>query len=62
MIESIIVAIVAAIIIGVVAYSYSKRIADLKDVHNKQIADLKEAHVKQIADLKEAQTAQLEQL
>lgn len=62
MIESIIVAIVAAIIIGVVAYSYSKRIADLKDVHNKQIAELKEAHKKQIAELKEAQTAQLEQL
>jgi len=53
---------VAAIIIGVVAYSYSKRIADLKDVHNKQIAELKEAHEKQIAELKEAQTAQLEQL
>ena len=47
---------------GVVAYSYSKRIADLKDVHNKQIAELKEAHEKQIAELKEAQTAQLEQL
>lgn len=62
MIESIIVAIVAAIIIGVVAYSYSKRIADLKDVHNKQIAELKEAHEKQIAELKEAQTAQIEQL
>lgn len=62
MIESIIVAIVAAIIIGVMAYSYSKRIADLKDVHNKQIAELKEAHEKQIAELKEAQTAQLEQL
>lgn len=62
MIESIIVVIVAAIIIGVVAYSYSKRIADLKDVHNKQIAELKEAHEKQIAELKEAQTAQLEQL
>lgn len=62
MIESIIVAIVAAIIIGVVVYSYSKRIADLKDVHNKQIAELKEAHEKQIAELKEAQTAQLEQL
>ena len=62
MIESIIVAIVAAIIIGVVSYSYSKRIADLKDVHNKQIAELKEAHEKQIAELKEAQTAQLEQL
>lgn len=62
MIESIIVTIVAAIIIGVVAYSYSKRIADLKDVHNKQIAELKEAHEKQIAELKEAQTAQLEQL
>ena len=62
MIESIIVAIVAAIIIGVVTYSYSKRIADLKDVHNKQIAELKEAHEKQIAELKEAQTAQLEQL
>lgn len=62
MIESIIVAIVAAIIIGVVAYSYSKRIADLKDVHNKQIAELKEAHEKQIAELKEAQTAQLEHL
>lgn len=62
MIESIIVAIVAAIIIGVVAYSYSKRIADLKDVHNKQIAELKEAHEKQIAELKEAQTARLEQL
>lgn len=62
MIESIIVAIVAAIIIGVVAYSYSKRIADLKEVHNKQIAELKEAHEKQIAELKEAQTAQLEQL
>ena len=52
----------AAIIIGVVAYSYSKRIADLKDVHNKQITELKEAHEKQIAELKEAQTAQLEQL
>ena len=52
----------AAIIIGVVAYSYSKRIADLKDVHNKQIAELKEAHEKQIAELKEVQTAQLEQL
>lgn len=52
----------AAIIIGVVAYSYSKRIAYLKDVHNKQIAELKEAHEKQIAELKEAQTAQLEQL
>ena len=52
----------AAIIIGVVAYSYSKRIADLKDVHNKQIAELKEAHEKQIAELKEAQIAQLEQL
>ena len=62
MIESIIVVIVAAIIISVVAYSYSKRIADLKDVHNKQIAELKEAHEKQIAELKEAQTAQLEQL
>ena len=62
MIESIIVAIVAAIIIGVVTYSYSKRIADLKDVHNKQIAELKEAHEKQIAELKEAQTTQLEQL
>ena len=62
MIESIIVVIVASIIIGVVAYSYSKRIADLKDVHNKQIAELKEAHEKQIAELKEAQTAQLEQL
>lgn len=62
MIESIIVVIVAAIIIGVVAYSYSKRIADLKDVHNKQIAELKEAHEKQIAELKKAQTAQLEQL
>lgn len=62
MIESIIVAIVAAIIIVVVAYSYSKRIADLKDVHNKQIAELKEAHEKQIAELKEAQTTQLEQL
>lgn len=62
MIENIIVVIVAAIIIGVVAYSYSKRIADLKDVHNKQIAELKEAHEKQIAELKEAQTAQLEQL
>lgn len=62
MIESIIVAIVAAVIIGVVVYSYSKRIADLKDVHNKQIAELKEAHEKQIAELKEAQTVQLEQL
>lgn len=62
MIESIIVVIVAAIIIGVVVYSYSKRIADLKDVHNKQIAELKEAHEKQIAELKEAQTAQFEQL
>lgn len=62
MIESIIVVIVAAVIIGVVAYSYSKRIADLKEVHNKQIAELKEAHEKQIAELKEAQTAQLEQL
>lgn len=73
MIESIIVAIVAAIIIGVVAYSYSKRISELKDVHNKQIAELKEAyekqiaelkeaHEKQIVELKEAQTAQLEQV
>ena len=62
MIESIIVAIVAAVIIGVVAYSYSKRISELKDVHNKQIAELKEAYEKQIAELKEAQTAQLEQL
>lgn len=73
MIESIIVAIVAAVIIGVVVYSYSKRISDLKDVHNKQIAELKEAHEKQIAELKEAhekqiselkeaQTAQLEQV
>lgn len=62
MIESIIVAIVAAVIIGVVVYSYSKRISELKDVHNKQIAELKEAHEKQIAELKEAQTAQLEQL
>lgn len=62
MIESIIVAIVAAVIIGVVAYSYSKRISELKDVHDKQIAELKEAHEKQIAELKEAQTAQLEQL
>ena len=62
MIESIIVAIVAAVIIGVVAYSYSKRISELKDVHNKQIAELKEAHEKQIEELKEAQTAQLEQL
>ena len=62
MIESIIVVIVAAIIISVVAYSYSKRIADLKDMHNKQIAELKEAHEKQIAELKEAQTAQIEQL
>lgn len=62
MIESIIVVIVAAVIIGVVVYSYSKRISDLKDVHNKQIAELKEAHEKQIAELKEAQTAQLEQL
>ncbi len=62
MIESIIVVIVAAIIIGVVAYSYSKRISELKDVHNKQIAELKEAHEKQIAEQKEAQTAQLEQL
>lgn len=62
MIESIIVVIVAAIIIGVVVYSYSKRISELKDVHNKQIAELKEAHEKQIAELKEAQTAQLEQL
>lgn len=52
----------AAVIICVVAYSYSKRIADLKDVHNKQITELKEAHEKQIAELKEAQTAQLEQL
>lgn len=52
----------AAIIIGVVAYSYSKRISELKDVHNKQIAELKEAHEKQIAEQKEAQTAQLEQL
>lgn len=52
----------AAVIIGVVVYSYSKRIADLKDVHNKQIAELKEAHEKQIAELKEAQTVQLEQL
>lgn len=62
MIESIIVAIVAAVIIGVVVYSYSKRISELKDVHNKQIAELKEAHEKQIAELKEAQTAQLEQV
>lgn len=62
MIESIIVAIVAAVIIGVVAYSYSKRISELKDVHNKQIAELKEAHEKQISELKEAQTAQLEQV
>lgn len=73
MIESIIVAIVAAVIIGVVAYSYSKRISELKDVHDKQIAELKEAyekqiaelkeaHEKQVAELKEAQTAQLEQL
>ena len=73
MIESIIVAIVAAVIIGVVAYSYSKRISELKDVHNKQIAELKEAyekqiaelkeaHEKQIVELKEAQTAQLEQV
>lgn len=62
MIESIIVAIVAAVIIGVVVYSYSKRISELKDVHDKQIAELKEAYEKQIAELKEAQTAQLEQL
>ena len=62
MIESIIVAIVAAIIIGVVAYSYSKRIADLKDVHNKQIAELKEAQTAQLEQLKAAQTAQLEQV
>lgn len=62
MIESIIVAIVAAVIIGVVVYSYSKRISELKDVHNKQIAELKEAHEKQIAELKAAQTAQLEQV
>lgn len=62
MIESIIVAIVAAVIIGVVVYSYSKRISELKDVHNKQIAELKEAHEKQISELKEAQTAQLEQV
>ena len=62
MIESIIVAIVAAIIIGVVAYSYSKRIADLKDVHNKQIAELKEAQTTQLEQLKAAQTAQLEQV
>ena len=62
MIESIIVVIVAAIIIGVVAYSYSKRIADLKDVHNKQIAELKEAQTAQLEQLKAAQTAQLEQV
>lgn len=62
MIESIIVAIVAAVIIGVVVYSYSKRISELKDVHNKQIAELKEAHEKQISELKEAQTVQLEQV
>ena len=62
MIESIIVVIVAAVIIGVVVYSYSKRISELKDVHNKQIAELKEAHEKQISELKEAQTAQLEQV
>ena len=52
----------AAIIIGVVAYSYSKRIADLKDVHNKQIAELKEAQTAQLEQLKAAQTAQLEQV
>lgn len=62
MIESIIVAIVAAVIIGVVVYSYSKRISELKDVHNKQIAELKETHEKQTSELKEAQTAQLEQV
>lgn len=50
----------AAIIIGVVAYSYSKRIADLKDVHNKQIAELKEAQTAQLEQLKAAQAAQLE--
>ena len=61
MIESIIIAIVAAIIIGVVVYSYSKRISELKDVHNQQTEELKEAHSKQIAELKEAHEAQLKQ-
>ena len=73
MIESIIIAIVAAIIIGVVVYSYSKRISELKDVHNQQTEELKdvhnqqteelkEAHSKQIAELKEAHEAQLKQV
>lgn len=61
MIESIIIAIVAAIIIGVVVYSYSKRISELKDMHNQQTEELKEAHSKQIAELKEAHEAQLKQ-
>lgn len=62
MIESIIIVIVAAIIIGVVVYSYSKRISELKDVHNQQTEELKEAHSKQIAELKEAHEAQLKQV
>lgn len=62
MIESIIIAIVAAIIIGVVVYSYSKRISELKDMHNQQTEELKEAHSKQIAELKEAHEAQLKQV
>ena len=62
MIESIIIAIVAAIIIGVVVYSYSRRISELKDVHNQQTEELKEAHSKQIAELKEAHEAQLKQV
>lgn len=62
MIESIIIAIVAAIIIGVVVYSYSKRISELKDVHNQQTEELKEAHSKQIAELKETHEAQLKQV
>lgn len=62
MIESIIIAIVAAIIIGIVVYSYSKRISELKDVHNQQTEELKEAHCKQIAELKEAHEAQLKQV
>lgn len=61
MIESIIIVIVAAIIIGVVVYSYSKRISELKDMHNQQTEELKEAHSKQIAELKEAHEAQLKQ-
>jgi DNA anti-recombination protein RmuC len=52
---------VAAIIIGVVAYSYSKRIADLKDAHSKQIAELKEAHEAQLKQVKETQEKQLQQ-